>query len=498
MNYGQGIDFAMLQVPRRKVRASYDSAQTNEDNINHWAAADLLTPSAANNPRVRQTIVKRARYEVIESNSWLKGTMLTLANDFVGSGPTFQIVDDRITPKKRRAIEKKFAKYSRAVKLRQLLWRLRIAKGVDGEGWAMKFTNNRLRDAVKVDWKVFECDLVHSPGMFAVDLRQPSEIDGVEFDENGIPTRYWVETTRPTTTLQGDGSWVPADMVIHWFRKDRGWLRGVSEFVTSLPLCAVLRRYTRATVEAAEAAANVAGVLQTQSNANIYGASIEEMEAGGDIFPLQRNSFVVTPRGYELKQLTPEQPTDNHKDFVSSTTREIFRPVLVPHIIGSGSSSESNFASGVLDTQGYWGSQKVERMHCEEDVTEPIVRAWWEEAIRIDGYLNDGINDELNSVLAEFPDLLNEPPEYCWRWDNKPDHFDPVKVATARQLDYMNGFRLDRDIQEQDFNRDVEDYYQALEAQKKRREELDLPIVGFVEQNESLIEEDDTDKEQGQ
>jgi capsid protein len=57
---------------------------------------------------------------------------------------------------------------------------------------------------------------------------------------------------------------VPARLVLHWFTPDRfGQLRGIPEITPALPLFAQLRRYTLATLTAAEIAAMLAGVMQT-------------------------------------------------------------------------------------------------------------------------------------------------------------------------------------------------------------------------------------------
>ena len=58
------------------VRGRYDAAATTEENRRHWAAADLLSADAANNPRVRTVLRSRARYEVA-NNSYARGIVST-------------------------------------------------------------------------------------------------------------------------------------------------------------------------------------------------------------------------------------------------------------------------------------------------------------------------------------------------------------------------------------------------------------------------------------
>ena len=73
------------------IRASYDAAQTTNENSRHWANADALSAIAAGSQSVRATIRNRARYE-IANNSFARGIVLTLSNDLVGTGPRLQVL----------------------------------------------------------------------------------------------------------------------------------------------------------------------------------------------------------------------------------------------------------------------------------------------------------------------------------------------------------------------------------------------------------------------
>ncbi len=57
-------------------------------------------------------------------------------------------------------------------------------------------------------------------------------------------------------------TWISADQILHVYRKDRPQqLRGVPRTTPALPLFAYLRRYTLASVDAAETAADFAAIL---------------------------------------------------------------------------------------------------------------------------------------------------------------------------------------------------------------------------------------------
>ena len=70
----------------RTVKARFDAAQTTNDNLKHWAAADGFSADMAASAEVRRALRERARYEVA-NNSYARGIVLTVANDTIGTGP---------------------------------------------------------------------------------------------------------------------------------------------------------------------------------------------------------------------------------------------------------------------------------------------------------------------------------------------------------------------------------------------------------------------------
>jgi hypothetical protein len=113
-----------------------------------------------------------------------------------------------------------------------------------------------------------------------------------------------------------------AASVVHYFRPDRpGQLRGIPDITPALPLFAQLRRYTLATIAAAETAANFAAVIYTDSPANGEADPLEPM----DEVELEQRLATVLPGGWKLGQVHAEQPT--------TTFGEFKREILIPHEI---------------------------------------------------------------------------------------------------------------------------------------------------------------------
>ena len=412
--------------PRRPVRfpivrAKFDSAQTNEDNRRHWAAADGLSPNAAIRPEIRRILRNRARYEVA-NNSYARGIILTLANDTIGTGPRLQMLLD--DPEANRFVEQEFMVWADAIGLAEKLRTMRMARGDSGEAFAV-FTNNpKLDIPVQLDLRLLEPDQVATPygGWF-----DPRFIDGIVFDNHGNPLEYHVLKSHPGDNvawmiMPTDFDRVPERAVIHYFRADRpGQRRGIPEITPALPLFAQLRRYTLAVIAAAETAADFAAVLYTDSPANGEADAVEPM----DIVDLERRMATVLPGGWKLGQVTAEQPATTYGEFKKEILNEIARCLNMPFNIAAGNSSGYNYASGRLDHQTYFKSIRVDQSHIESVILDRILTAWLDEAVLIEGYLPQS----LRALGAVHP--------HQWFWDGQ-EHVDPAKEASAQATRLTN------------------------------------------------------------
>jgi capsid protein len=491
--YNRELQNLRRQILSKNINAKYDAAQTVMGNEKHWQNVDYFDPHNVATLAVRRKIRARSRYEVIENNPYLKGTVLSIANDFVGSGPKLCITDKRISPQRKRLIEKRVSTWLKVIQARRKIWRLRLAKLVDGESFAFAYTNPAQRHPIKLNFQVIECDRVSSEGMVNSLINKPPleknpkihEIDGVRFDDFENPLQYHLLKVHPggspqwyPQSLKVGGTWINAAYVIHWFRQDRGWLRGISETVASLPLCAMLRRYTIAVVRAAEVSASLTGIIETEgpggTQAFTDGQGNLVRDDPFDVFPIEYGMIMNLPWGYKLKPFDAKQPTTMYDSFVDSLLREICRPLLVPFNIAAGSSADSNMSSGVLDSHIYKSGQKQERLDCADYVLDKMFDLFWQEAVLVDNYLDDPTFAESDFLVAN-PSLMQEPPEHYWRWDRiGVDHTDPLKCAQALEILKTSGFSTDRDIQEEYYNRDVDDWRDEIEEDQEFRKKTNL------------------------
>lgn len=415
----QGID--EMFYGRRPVRARYDSAQTSDDNRNHWSMADGLAADAANNASVRYVLRNRARYEVA-NNCYAAGVGLTLANDFCGTGPRLNLTTDN--EKDNERVEELFNGWARAVNLARLLRVMRQARRTDGEAFGLLVSNPGIEDAVKLGIRLVEADQISSYDA----VQSERHIDGILFDQYGNPIAYDILRSHPgalnaNTGLQYD-RW-PRRYVLHWYRPTRpGQHRGIPEMLAALPLYATLRRYTQATLDAAESAADMAILLQT-----VAGAEFESRPTEAEPFstvPFMRRMMVALPHGYEAKQFDPKQPTQVYSDFKREIAGEIGRCENVARNVVLLDSSDASFASGQLDYKITYRTHDIDRDDASIELLDRTFRAWLDEAALITGYLPQPFRQRDIAV------------PHSWHWDSN-ELGDILKLAKAKGENMANG-----------------------------------------------------------
>lgn len=405
------------------VNAAYDAAQTTEKSARNWKYADALSADRANDLTVRKTLRERSRYECLEANSYAKGIVHTLAIDVIGKGPRLHVTTEN--EEANSIVQRNWHSWARAARFARKLQVMRLSKCVDGEAFGELVTNRRLRHAVQLDLRVTECDQYSTPqGIF-----DPTRmVDGIQFDEFGNPEVYHRLKYHP-------GGWgysyevdeIPAEEVVHLFRADRpGQHRGIPEVTTSLPLFQHLRRYTLATIAAAETSAKLTAVMQTpniltlDSSGNPVNPNVKEF----DHVDIDYDTITALPEGYTLNAFDPKQPITSYDDFVRAILREIARPLHMTAVIALGDASGTSYSGGRLDVQTYQQAIENERAYWEEECLDRVLSAWFDEAV---------LAGLIPGDIGHFDELPHQ-----WVWDNR-EHVDPAKVAVAADKKLRNG-----------------------------------------------------------
>lgn len=469
----QAIKNLFVRPKRNKsgVYARFDAASNGGENDRHWASADYLSADAEANESVRRTLRTRCRYEVA-NNSYAKGMILTLANDTIGTGPRVQMLSEDEELNSR--MEKEFMSWAARVDLPGKLRTIRMARCQDGEVFILLAQNGKVpADKVQLDLQLIEADRICSANV----MGEENSVDGIKFDSYGNPISYRMLKYHPGSDEVDSNTFeftqVPAENMIHYYRADRpGQHRGVPEITSSLPLFAQLRRFTLAVLSAAEAAADFAGIVYTDTPANGESEDVEALDA----IELRRNMLLSMPAGWKMAQLDPKQPCSTYAEFKAQILNEIARCLNMPYNIAAGNSSGYNYASGRLDHQTYFKSLRVERENIAAQILNRIFTVWLREYVLLTG--------------VRMPERLN----YSWFWDGF-EHVDPGKEANATDIKLKNGTTTYA-AEYSKIGQDWEDAFEQIAKEKRRMAELgitpaDIIVPGNENKNNSQKEEEE-------
>ena len=190
----------MKSVPN--VRASYDAAGYDQDNEKHWSLAGAGDADSVASPEVRAKIRNRARYEILENNSYGRGIVETWVQDCIGTGPRLQLNIDSDT--EAAAVEQEWGYWSRAVRLSQKIRTMTSAEMIDGASIGKMVTNPPLPADVKLDLQVVDVDRLTSP-FGGYEFENPRLVDGIYLDEYGNPIRYLLLKDHPGSDQYNGG-----------------------------------------------------------------------------------------------------------------------------------------------------------------------------------------------------------------------------------------------------------------------------------------------------
>lgn len=397
----------------RPIRARYDAAQDSNETANIWSAADALDADSANSLAVRTKLRKRSRYER-GNNGHCAGIIRTQANYVVGTGPTLQMLTG--SPGFNAMVESAWLDWCKAVGLFRKLRNANRAKTGDGEAFMLAVSNPMVSGEVKLDLVNVECDRVTSP---VGKMDKENYIDGITFDAFGNPESYDILRRHPGASwwsaLNKEYDTYAAKFVCHWFGGDDrpGQHRGVPELTPTLNLFATGRRYREAVVAAAETAADLCALIES----NLPADDSEDAVTPLTTLPIEKRTMTFLPDQQKATQMKAEQPTTTHAEFTRTTLCEEARPLNMPYNIAACDSSGYSYSGGQLDHQTYFVSIDVERQDCESMVLDKIFALWFAMA-----------QDANKWNVDPFP-----APKHGWAWPGRP-HSDPTKIAEARKV----------------------------------------------------------------
>lgn len=442
-----------------RISARYDNALTTPENKRDWWNTDYFSAKAANTYQVRRTLRIRSRHEV-SNNPYLFGIANNNADDLIGQGPTLQVKTTDAAYNRR--VEKAFAEWWAEVDGVEKLRTCKLAKTIDGEGFLVFKTVKDLENPVKLYPLDIEADQVTTP--MPNDLGE-LWLDGLVLHPvTGRPVLFTILKQHPGDFYFPDLNplaidRIKAKWVIHWFPKFRpGQVRGVPTFTPSLDLFTELRAFRRATLGAAEVAADHAVLLQQDRATGAYGDQDNDQEyTPYEKVQINRKMMTMLPPGATASQLKAEHPTTTYEMFQEKCLGEACRPLSYPLNLALGTSQKFNFSSAKLDHINYRGALSVERAECDRVVMGHIFRVWFEEA-----------------ALAGVVGMVNgiEAPTYEFHWPGY-EPLDPVADATADHDRLSHGTETFREFWAKR-GYDWRDVFTQLAAEKDELDRLGL------------------------
>lgn len=409
------------------MRASVEAAGNDAFNSRLFQHADSLGPNAAFNEGVRQRVRDRARHEHI-NNGNARGLVRTHAYDLIGTCPRLQqlTIPDDESGERAEKVERSFEKWQTAIQMGFKARLMERAVGHSGESLCILLDNPKLKNRVKLDWRITEAEQCTTPLKLQSD---PAVIDGIREDQYGNREWYYFLTQHPGES-RGFGFaaaeeylTVKAHNVLHWYECDRaGQRRGLPKTTSGLKTFAQVRRWDEAALTAAEFAAMIAGMLK--SNLPLMGESAPSTISAWEVFELLKGTLLTLPQNYEFQQAESKQPNANHESFKRSQQCDAGRGSGTPLNVTTGNSSGYNYSSGRLDHVPYHREKRIDRFDFRSVVLDPTFLAWEAEA----------------RAVGEIDASLPPVDEWAWEWNYDGfEGLDAEKDAKTDDVRLRNG-----------------------------------------------------------
>lgn len=293
-------------------------------------------------------------------------------------------------------------------------------------------------------------------------------IMSIEIDDNHKPVAYWLTTPSSeimfTKRRSRERMRIPAENMIHGFLvvEDETQVRGMPWGHAALIEENDLKSYKQGVSDVARMATHTLyNVEQDVIDGGEYTGA--EDDDGNAILPTidtRRMSVNFLPPGHKMTMLKPEQPTQNHSEYVKTCLMDVATALGMPYFLLAGDMEAVNFSSsrvGLDDAREVWkGIQDFVAVHlCRE-----VFHAWAREAMMSGG---------LKITAREYVEIQNP----AWRargWK----YIDPTKDVGAAVVRLENNLTTWTD----ELNEQGIDLIDLLE---KRKAEIELAAQYGIE-----------------
>lgn len=467
--------------------AAYTGASVSDPSIGSWRPG--LQPSDDELRFEREMLTARSR-DLDRNNGVAAGIAQTYIDNIVGVQLRLSSIPDHVVLGRDKDWAREWASQVEA------RWRTYAAsKEFDAAG-QMDFTqasNMVLRGAVhdgeavalpmwREDRRTRTCFMFIDPERLGDPFGAQSigGDDGVERNEFGEPTAYWIRRRHPYAWRVGDQEGfdrVPARFpwgrrrVLHVFDKQRSsQSRGKSWFSAVMKDLKMTEHFSAAHLRKAVINAMIAAFVETPMDADsiaaLFGDSDDSTKAylnarNGHNVKLQGGAVIPLYPGDRLSAFDPKSPSAEYGSYMETLSRYVGVGLNLPYEIALKDFSKTNYSSAraaLLEAHRFFNGR---RRWLVAEWAQPAYTLWLEE--------------QINRGFIEAPDFYEHIEAYTRaRWIGSGRGWvDPVKEAQASKL-RRDGLisTLEQECAEQGL--DWEEVLEQLSLEKKRIADLGL------------------------
>ena len=300
------------------------------------------------------------------------------ANDMIGTGPRLQFLTPHVGAEGvdlNERLESEWIRWMRPTRFARTLRTACRCKIRDEAALGVISVDSKLTTLAKVKLRLIDIDRLSTPDL---NFLEKDRIDGIDFDAEGDPIRYWILDIHPGSNLSmgmPTATPYPAASIIHWFDEDRAEQHhGLSELAPSLRTFGNHRRFLRATIRAGEVAAEIAAFF-TNSNPPDEDNESDWRREALEVLDMEFGGIMVAPDGDDVKQVRSEHPGTNFAEFNEATVAEECRPLLMSSNVANGNFNKASYASSRSETQISDFNDCIDRDDLEIMVVDPVAAA---------------------------------------------------------------------------------------------------------------------------
>lgn len=291
--------------------------------------------------------------KVFLDNSFALNAARSLALSVYGSGASLQLKTD--SDELNSAVEQLYKRWRKETDYDTKFLTAIQALCSDGEAFFLLYEDPHVKTS---GWNV-ELVEAYRVESRVTDALLPNEYDGILYDDYGHPVSYTILRVKDNPLYPQELVWdtVTADRMEHLFIPCLACQRrGLPLLQSALQTLASLQKLEDSTLAAAETAAKLSFVLETDLDPSVdlngqYVTADDGFGAFDTITLPKTNAGLTLPSGFKVSQLKAEQPTTAYSPFKTDCLIGVGAAIGEPRNIVLNDSSSYNYSSARLDAQ---------------------------------------------------------------------------------------------------------------------------------------------------